>query len=121
MNDLCDLPAHELVRLMSSGTVSCREVMEAHLARIDDVNPRLNALVEPADPQQCLDLADDADNRAARGEPLGAAHGLPVAVKDVMRVAGWHAPAAVPFFGRSHTTTRRWCRDCGPKAPSWSA
>jgi len=40
MTDLCHLPAHELVRLMSAGTVSCREVIDAHLARIDTVNPR---------------------------------------------------------------------------------
>jgi amidase len=73
---------------MSVGAVSCREVMRVHLARIDEVNPRLNALVEAADPQRCLELADDADNRRTRGEPLGMAHGLPVAVKDVMLVAG---------------------------------
>ena len=48
----------------------------------------LNALVEAADPEQCLQLADHADECAARGDPLGAAHGLPVVVKDVMKVAG---------------------------------
>ncbi len=73
---------------MSEQAVSCREVMEVHLARIEMVNPRLNALVEATDPARCLQLADEADTRAARGEPLGRAHGLPVAVKDVMRVAG---------------------------------
>jgi amidase len=88
MDDLCHLPAHQLVRLMSVGAVSCREVMQAHLARIDAVNPSLNALIEAADPQQCLELADDADNLRTRGGPLGRAHGLPVVVKDVMRVAG---------------------------------
>jgi amidase len=88
MNDLCHLPAHELVHLMSVGTVSCREVMEAHLVRIEAVNPRLNALVEPTHPERCLKLADDADDRRARREALGKAHGLPIAVKDVMRVAG---------------------------------
>jgi amidase len=88
MTDLCHLPAHELVRLMSSGAVSCRDVIEAHLARIDAVNPALNALVESADPEACLAAADDADARAARGHPPGKAHGLPVVVKDVIRVAG---------------------------------
>ena len=61
MPDVCQLPAHELVGVMSSGAVTCREVIEAHLARID------------------------ADGRAARGGPLGRAHGLPVVVKDVMK------------------------------------
>ena len=66
MNDLCHLPAHQLVSQMSAGTVSCREVVQAHLARIEAVNPSLNALIEAADPDQCLALADDADMRAAR-------------------------------------------------------
>lgn len=88
MDDLCHVPAVELVRVMSSGTVSCREVMQAHLARIETVNPMVNALVQATDPQQCLQLADDADKRVARGDPLGPAHGLPVVIKDVMRVAG---------------------------------
>jgi amidase len=40
MNDLCHLPAHELVSLMSTGIVSCREVVQAHLARIEAVSVR---------------------------------------------------------------------------------
>jgi amidase len=88
MSYLCHLPAHELVRLMSSDAVSCREVVRAHLERIEAINPALNALVEAADPEECLRLADLADERAAHGDPLGAAHGLPVVIKDVMKVAG---------------------------------
>lgn len=88
MTDLCQLPAHQLVHLMSEDTISCREVVEAHLARIDAVNPALNALVQATDPQDCLAAATAADDRAARGAPLGRAHGLPVVVKDVMLVAG---------------------------------
>jgi amidase len=98
MNDLCQLPAHELVRLMSSRTLSCREVVEAHLARIDVVNPELNALVEATDPQACLDAADEADGRAARGEQLGRAHGLPVVIKDVIRVAGLACSGGSPVL-----------------------
>jgi amidase len=98
MTDLCHLPAHELVRLMSVGTVSCRDVMQAHLDRIEVVNPRLNALIEAADPERCLASADDADNRAARGEPLGRAHGLPIAVKNVMRVAGLACSGGSPVL-----------------------
>src|SRR5262245_56671726 len=88
MTEVCRLPAHELERRMSSGTLTCRDVMEAHLALIDAVNPALNALVEAFDPETCLEAADEADGRAARGELLGTAHGLPVVVKDVMKVAG---------------------------------
>src|ERR1700722_12132589 len=98
MTEICYLPAHELVRLMSAGTVSCREVTQAHLERIDAVNPRLNALVQATDPELCLGLADEADNRRARGEPLGRAHGLPVVVKDVMRVAGLACSGGSPVL-----------------------
>ena len=98
MTDVCQLPAHELVRVMSSGAVTCREVIEAHLARIDAVNPKLNALVQAVDPEACLRAADDADGRAARGGPLGRAHGLPVVVKDVMTVAGLACSGGSPVL-----------------------
>lgn len=96
MTDLCQLPAHELVRLMASGTVSCREVVQAHLGRIDAVNPALNALVSATDPQQCLAAAAEADDRVARGAPLGRAHGLPIVIKDVMKVAGLECSGGSP-------------------------
>ncbi|AGC62343.1 amidase [Mycobacterium liflandii 128FXT] len=88
MTELCHLGAHELVALMSAGSVSCREVIQQHLVRIRSVNPALNALVEAEDPERCLRQADHADECVARGAPLGAAHGLPVVIKDVMQVAG---------------------------------
>nr|WP_090342688.1 amidase [Mycolicibacterium malmesburyense]CRL73245.1 amidase [Mycolicibacterium malmesburyense] len=96
MTDLCQLPAHELVALMAGGTVSCREVVQAHLARIDAVNPALNALVVATDPQRCLEAAAEADDRVARGARLGRAHGLPIAVKDVMTVAGLECSGGSP-------------------------
>jgi len=98
MTDLCQQPAHQLIGLMTGGTVSCREVVEAHLARIEAVNPALNALVAAADPQQCLTAADEADDRVARGAPLGRMHGLPIVVKDVMKVAGLHCSGGSPVL-----------------------
>jgi len=98
MTDLCQLPAHHLVALMTARTVTCREVVGAHLARIDEVNPALNALVQAVDPQQCLAAADEADNRVVRGAPLGRAHGLPVVVKDVMHVAGLDCSGGSPVL-----------------------
>ncbi len=88
MTDLCNLPAHLLVRRMSLGEVTCREVVEAHLRRIEAVNPQLNALVAAADPEDCLASAEEGDRKVARGDPLGRLHGLPVVVKDVIKVAG---------------------------------
>lgn len=96
MTDLCHLPAHQLVQLMSEGAVSCRDVVQSHLDRIDALNPALNALVQAADPQDCLNAADAADDRTARGAALGRAHGLPVVVKDVMLVAGLECSGGSP-------------------------
>ena len=45
MNELCDKSAVDLVALLAARQVSCVEVMDAHLAQIDRVNPRLNAIV----------------------------------------------------------------------------
>ncbi|ORB61110.1 amidase [Mycolicibacterium tusciae] len=98
MTDLCQLPAHQLIALMAAGTVSCRDVVHAHLARIEAVNPALNALVQATDPQQCLAAAAEADDRVARGAPLGRAHGLPVVVKDVMHVAGLQCSGGSPVL-----------------------
>ncbi len=96
MTELCHLGAHELVALMSAGSVSCREVIQQYLVRIRSVNPALNALVEAEDPERCLRQADHADECVARGAPLGAAHGLPVVIKDVMQVAGLACPGGSP-------------------------
>jgi len=74
MTDLCDQPAHELVRAMQAADVSSREVVQAHLDRIARVNPSLNALVEASDPEVCLTEAAEADAAIAaerRGAPLG--------------------------------------------------
>jgi len=81
------LAGRRMVRLMSVGTMSCREVIDARPARIDTVNPAVNALVAPADPESCPTAADEADGRLARGDPLDGAHRLPVVTK-VMKVAG---------------------------------
>lgn len=60
-DDLCFLPAAKLAALVRARTVSAREVMAAHLARIARVNPKLNAIVAKLDDDQCLALADAAE------------------------------------------------------------
>ncbi|MGB8504351.1 amidase family protein [Mycobacterium sp.] len=53
-------------------------------------------------------MADDADSRAARGEPLGAAHGLPVAIKDVIKVAGLACSGGSPVLRAVAHDDGRW-------------
>jgi amidase len=61
--------------------------MAAHLARIERLNPRVNAIVTLVAERAMADAAR-ADETAARGGPLGALHGLPVAHKDLFDTAG---------------------------------
>jgi amidase len=79
--------ARELRDLIVARELSAVEVLEAHLARIDAVNPQVNAIVTLV-PERALAEAAELDARAAHGEPLGLLHGLPVAVKDLMDTAG---------------------------------
>jgi len=85
--NLCDLTACELVALLREQRVSAREVITAHLARIDRVNPTINAIVTLV-PESALDAADAADAAVARGDEVGPLHGLPIAHKDLFVTAG---------------------------------
>ena len=87
------LSASELVAGIRARRFSAREVMQAHLARIDAVNPRLNAIVT-LDADGALAAADAAD----RSEPAGPLHGLPVAVKDLEETAGMRTTYGSPLF-----------------------
>jgi amidase len=90
--------ASELAAGLREGAFSAREVMEEHLARIEAVNPRVNAIVTLVEPEQALAAADAADARRARGEPLGVLHGLPWAVKDLEETAGLRTTYGSPLF-----------------------
>ncbi|MEN3293337.1 MAG: amidase [Burkholderiales bacterium] len=81
------MTATELAANIRAGQLSAREVMQAHLARIENVNPKVNAIVT-LHAEQAMDAAKAADEAQARGEPLGPLHGLPVAHKDLMLTKG---------------------------------
>ena len=97
-HDLCFASARELARLLRSGKLSAREVMAAFLQQIVRLNPKLNAIVAKLDDPQCLALADAADHRRARREPLGPLHGLPFAVKDTEPVVGLPFTHGSPIY-----------------------
>ena len=79
-SELWQLDATDLARLIRLGRTSAREATAACLARLDAVNPKLNAVVRRFD-EQALAAADAADAAQARGEVLGALHGVPVTIK----------------------------------------
>jgi len=97
-DDLCFLDARDLAALLQARKVSAREVMAAHLERIHQLNPKLNAIVSKLDDDQCLALADAADQRAAKGEPLPPLHGLPIAFKDLQPAVGFRFTRGSPIF-----------------------
>jgi amidase len=96
-DELCDLSASDLVARIRRKEVSARDVMAAHLARIERVNPRVNAMVTIVAERAMADAAR-ADDLAARGEALGVLHGLPVAHKDLVETAGIRTTRGSLFF-----------------------
>jgi amidase len=81
------MTATEMAAEIRAGHLSAREAMQAHLARIETINPQVNAIVT-LHAEQALAAARAADEAQARGEPLGPLHGLPVAHKDLMLTKG---------------------------------
>ncbi|GAA1694358.1 amidase [Streptomyces yatensis] len=79
--------ATELAELIRTRQVSAVEVVRAHLDRIDEVDPRLNAMVTVLG-DQALAAARAADESVAAGAPLGPLHGVPFTVKDALDVEG---------------------------------
>lgn len=89
--------AGEMAAALRAKEISARELLELHVARIDEVNPRVNALVS-VDPDRAREQAGAADDRLARGESVGALHGLPFAVKDTIALAGWRTTNGSPLM-----------------------
>jgi amidase len=119
MSDLSETlfgSATDAARLVRQKEISARELTEALLARIDAVNPALNALVElRAD--EALEEAAVADRAVADGARLGPLHGVPMTVKDSFNVAGlrttWGNPEFADHFPESDATLVRRLRDAG--------
>jgi amidase len=99
MTAIADLSASDLVRGTSSGKVSAVDAIEASLARIERRNPGVNAFSVVLADQARAD-AVRLDERLAAGEQIGPLHGVPVAIKDEIDVAG----CVTTFGGRANST-----------------
>jgi len=95
--ELCGHDAITLARLLRTRQVSAREVIAAHIARIEAVNPAINAIVTRTF-EAAQAKAEAADQALARGAAPGLLHGLPVAHKDLVETAGVRTTYGSPLF-----------------------
>ena len=95
--EICFMTAGELVKRMQSRDLSAVEVMKAHLAQIERVNPVVNAIVTLL-PEQALEQAKAADAAVAEGKAPGPLHGLPVAHKDLVMTKGIRTTFGSPIL-----------------------
>src|SRR5450432_3409624 len=92
MADLTFLSASEIAAQIRSKKLSPVEVVEAHLARIQKLNPKINAFVQ-MDEQHGLAQARLAEAAVMRGQSLGPLHGVPISIKSSIEVAGMRCEA----------------------------
>jgi amidase len=109
-------PATDTARLLRDKELSSRELTGALLARIEEVNPALTAVVALR-PEQALAEAAAADEAAARSGDLGPLHGVPITIKDAFDVAGlpttWGNPAFAGHVAGSDAAVVRRLRRAG--------
>lgn len=109
---LTQFSAIELTRAISAGDASAREVVDAHIERIEAVDGELNAVVirrfEAARAE-----ADAADAARRRGTTLGPLHGVPVVIKDQFDVAG------LPTTFGTASRRERLAREDGRVVAAW--
>src|SRR5690349_775177 len=92
---LPELPAVELRRLIGAREVSPVELLDACIARIERLNPFVNAVTATCF-ERARDEARAAEGAVMRGEPLGLLHGLPLGVKDLEPTAGLLSTMGTP-------------------------
>ncbi len=86
MNKILKWSATKMAKAIKQKKISSEELVQLHLGRIEEINPKLNAVFKLND--AALQTAKNADEELARGNSLGALHGVPVSIKDWIDVVG---------------------------------
>jgi len=94
---LTSLAAGRLAQLFHSGEVSAREIVEAHIARIESVDPSINAMVVRRFPQ-ALAEADQLDQGRRQGDRAGMLAGVPISLKESVFLAGTESTIGLRRF-----------------------
>ena len=97
LTEPCDLSAVAARRLIGAKKLSAVELLDSCIARIDAVDPAVNAMVA-RDDARARAAAAAADAATMRGEALPALHGLPIGIKDLENVAGLRTTYGSPLF-----------------------
>ena len=97
-DDITALDATALSEAIHARRVSCREVMQAYLARIARLNPTYNAIVSLRPDDALLAEADACDAQLARGASRGWLHGVPQAIKDLANGTGLPTTLGSPLM-----------------------
>jgi len=100
MNELSYRSASECLALLRSGAFSSLELVDSCIARIEALNPDVNAVVAK-DYERARESAGAADAARSKGEDLGALHGLPMTIKDSLETAGLVTTSGAPAL-RNH-------------------
>lgn len=95
--ELVEQSATEMARRLAAGEIRSVDLVEAHIARIEQVNARLNAVVFPLFAQARREAAA-ADAAHDRGESLGPLHGVPITIKECFHIAGTPSTEGIVRF-----------------------
>ncbi|HTE70752.1 MAG TPA: amidase family protein [Actinomycetes bacterium] len=116
MDEVLVQSATDAARMLQRREIAARELTELLLARIDRVDPAVNAVVELRR-EAALQEAAAADEAIARGRDAGPLHGVPMTIKDCFDVAGlhttWGNPAFKDFVAAADATVVRRLEQAG--------
>ncbi|MCP5169579.1 MAG: amidase [Hahellaceae bacterium] len=101
MSELAYLSAHELLQRMNTGQLTSRQLLEYYIARLEQVNPEINAVVALNLPD-ARQAADQADHDRQSGRLYGPLHGLPMTIKDSFEVTGMPTTSGASRFRNHH-------------------
>src|SRR5208282_6600112 len=116
MDDLTFLSAVEMARRIREKKISAVELADAHLEKIENLNPKLNAFVH-VHAERVRREARDADAVVMSGKTLGSLHGVPISIKSSLEVAGLRCESGTRlragFVGKQDAPLVRRLRDAG--------
>jgi amidase len=104
-NELIEMSGTRQGELIRNGAITSEELIHAHLERIDEVNPTLNAAIEILR-EPALVAARESDRRRAAGRMLSAIDGVPFSVKDSIEVGGTVCSAGTLGYSNAPPSTR---------------